>query len=658
MASGIERLALRHFRGATRPAEFRFRTDRPLVLIYGENGAGKSTLVDAIDLVCNRSAGSVADRASANPRQHLASLGHSAGDLRVELDAGGLTWSGTYAGRGVAVEGPGSPPAAYVLRRRQLLRLIEASPSDRYRELQRFIDVSGVERAEAALNDATRAASARREELARQKQAAEAALAQLWDAEGRPLEAGPSALAWAGEKVAADLEATRALAHDLEWLGRCVDAAATAGEQQRASGEEARRCEGEVARLEAELRRRETEAAGEGSAVLPLLKQVQSLLAQDEAPDHCPLCRQPVEGVALRAVVASRVAALAELEAVHAELEAAREAARTAAAIAARDQAQFIEAGRTLATEARASRLEGVARMGIVWEEYPDLVEDGGPGTADDRRQTTEGSAQTAADPSAVCRLSSAVPGPHSALRPPEEVLRQAEELLARFQRVRESMAKRRARAENDVGQYNALCLHYGRLQEAEQQLAREGALHERLARALRVVRERRIAYTGELLERVASESNRRYRAIHPGEPLGLSGFRLDEKRRASLLQEAYFLGEADVPPQAYFSEAHLDTLGFCLFVALARLYSGGEAILVLDDVFASVDEGHAGRLLDLLVEECRAFRQLIITTHSRAWWDRCLAHPTLAALIDPVELRPWTPEEGIQAEVRRGPAE
>lgn len=607
MASGIERLALRAFRGATRPVELRFNADRRLLLVYGENGAGKSTLVDAIDLVCNRSAGSVADRPSATAREHLATLGHTAGEFAVELTVGGRTWLGRFAGRGIVVEGPGTPPLAFVLRRRQLLRLIEALPAERYKELHRFIDVAGVERAEAALNDAARGAQARQDEATRAQSAALAALTELWEAEGRPTDDGPSALAWARAKAEADLELTRSLARDLDWLGSCIDAAAATHEAFLTSRDEADRLAAVVARLEAAG---QASATGETAALLALLHETERVLAAGDS-DGCPVCRQEVELPRLRAEVGERIAALSEAAEAARALATARQAAAAAAAVAVRDRDQFLQATRTLATEARSTTLEGVSRMAIPWDDFT-LLRDPRSGDSD-------------------------------------ALLAEADGLLSRFSAVREGIRRRRTRAEADLGQYHAVRQQYERVTAAADTLAAGAQLQSRLARAHGVVREQRVAFTQSLLAQVASECNRRYRAIHLDEPLGLSGFRLDERRRASLLQEAYFLGEAELSPQAYFSESHLDTLGFALFLTLARLYSHGDAILVLDDVFTSADEAHLDRLLELLASECDGFRQVIVTTHSRSWWDSALAHPGLAGRVEGVELLPWSAEAGIR---------
>ena len=48
--------------------------------LVGRNGTGKSTVVDAIDMVFNQSAGSLADRPTTSAHQHLPAIGRKPGD--------------------------------------------------------------------------------------------------------------------------------------------------------------------------------------------------------------------------------------------------------------------------------------------------------------------------------------------------------------------------------------------------------------------------------------------------------------------------------------------------------------------------------------------------------------------------------------------------
>ena len=95
-------------------------------------------------------------------------------------------------------------------------------------------------------------------------------------------------------------------------------------------------------------------------------------------------------------------------------------------------------------------------------------------------------------------------------------------------------------------------------------------------------------------------------------------------------------------------SESHLDTLGVCLWLAITRHHSKGEAIVVLDDVFATADAHHQQRMLRMLAEESSSFRQVILTTHSTLLRDHF--HSDLNGDANSlVKLGAWSLTDGIQ---------
>ena len=80
----------------------------------------------------------------------------------------------------------------------------------------------------------------------------------------------------------------------------------------------------------------------------------------------------------------------------------------------------------------------------------------------------------------------------------------------------------------------------------------------------------------------------------------------------------------AEVDPRAYYSDAHLDTLGLSIFLALRSWYRKQRPtfdLLVLDDVLTSVDTAHAIRLSELLLSRFRDY-QIFLTTHDRIWFE------------------------------------
>lgn len=197
------------------------------------------------------------------------------------------------------------------------------------------------------------------------------------------------------------------------------------------------------------------------------------------------------------------------------------------------------------------------------------------------------------------------------------------------------------------------ICASLHAHEEAEARGQELQRLKERLEAMLHTMRDTRRTFIQGIFDAVAAEAQRLYQVVHPREPLGLRGLQIDPERRASLHQVATFHGHDDILPQGFYSEAHLDTLGFCFWLAVVK-YTTPNAIIVLDDVFTSVDAAHLSRIDDLLRTEVRtrrtpqaAFPQIIVVTHYRGWLDR-LRNETPDS-IEVKELLKWTLEHGIQ---------
>ncbi|MBP9040961.1 MAG: AAA family ATPase [Anaerolineaceae bacterium] len=88
----------------------------------------------------------------------------------------------------------------------------------------------------------------------------------------------------------------------------------------------------------------------------------------------------------------------------------------------------------------------------------------------------------------------------------------------------------------------------------------------------------------------------------------------------AALNFEVDFYGRGKHPPHALHSEGHQDSMGLCLYLALAERLTGGILdLLILDDVVMSVDSDHRRKLCRLLAKSF-SHRQFLITTHDRTW--------------------------------------
>lgn len=99
-------------------------------------------------------------------------------------------------------------------------------------------------------------------------------------------------------------------------------------------------------------------------------------------------------------------------------------------------------------------------------------------------------------------------------------------------------------------------------------------------------------------------------------------------------------------PPHALHSEGHQDSMGICLYLALAeRLTKGYIDLIILDDVMMSVDAPHRRQICHLLADFFKG-KQFFITTHDQTW-ARQLRLEGVVTSKGVVELYDWQIETG-----------
>lgn len=131
---------------------------------------------------------------------------------------------------------------------------------------------------------------------------------------------------------------------------------------------------------------------------------------------------------------------------------------------------------------------------------------------------------------------------------------------------------------------------------------------------------------------------------------------RIDEYKFAARIEpsgagldfEVDFHGRGTHPPHALHSEGHQDSMGFCLYLALAeRLNRGLINLIILDDVIMSVDIEHRRQICDLLATSFPD-RQFIITTHDKTWANQLRSEGVVRS-SELIEFHNWTIETGPQ---------
>jgi len=151
--SPLKSLTFQHLRGAVAPFTLVFAHKKRLTVIYGENGTGKTAVCDAFELLGRGKVGSLENRGLGRPAPFWPSLGKSSSDISVRLDTGDGVCAAAVQKSDVIITPAANRPRVEVLRRSQILDLVQAEASKRYAAIQRFIDVTGVEASERSLRD-------------------------------------------------------------------------------------------------------------------------------------------------------------------------------------------------------------------------------------------------------------------------------------------------------------------------------------------------------------------------------------------------------------------------------------------------------------------------------------------------------------------------
>src|ERR1039458_4515285 len=156
-AALLTKVAIERLRGSVAPVALPLEKGKKLTVVYGENASGKSTICDAFEFLGKGRVGSLENRGLGKTNKYWHSVGKKPADVAVTLEnLDGSSCRATIVKSDVVANPAASRPVVEVLRRSQILALVEAKPGDRYAAISRFIDVSGVETSEAALRQLIR----------------------------------------------------------------------------------------------------------------------------------------------------------------------------------------------------------------------------------------------------------------------------------------------------------------------------------------------------------------------------------------------------------------------------------------------------------------------------------------------------------------------
>jgi hypothetical protein len=586
------------------------------LVIWGPNGSGKSAVVDAIEFLLqgriSRLAGS--GTAGISLRAHGPHIDCAADTavVRAVMEIPGV--EGTFeACRSIGAPDTLTCPdevkdqlsavaevassGQYVLARREILSFITATGGDRALATQRLLRLEGLENTRKVLARAARAASsaataARTDVKSAESDFAVTAGLDKWTEAAALVKVnqaravlGGNALEtlWPGE-ITADLEPQGLAARDAQALRLCDLAPAL----------KARWATEAVALLEeTRVLHDSIEALSEDPVLLARLDRhdlIESGIALIPSDGSCPLCESEWEPGALKSKLESELVALRHVA--ERRDSVCREAARVRAKV--RSLRNAIEEVRAVARGLEFISEEGTCATWVAsLDGYDDSL----------GRLLSRIDAQTAADTEPP-RLLAESPDEGlldelackaKAMNPDVTPEQKAAELLGRLS---ENLKTTQRKREN--------------LDRASRLAARSRCLSDSFTRANSEI-------LNELYESVKERFVALYSSLHSDD--GEKNFAAILMREDAALQfEVEFFNRGMHPPHALHSEGHQDSMGICLYLALAeRVNSGLINLVVLDDVVMSVDSGHRKKLARLLSEEFEG-TQFVITTHERAW--------------------------------------
>lgn len=591
------RLTVEHLRGSVVPFTFPFEKGRKLTIIYGENGTGKSTLCDALDLLGNGNVGSLDGRGLSATRRYWHSVGSAPARVKVVLETSSGNCVASLSGQNVVVVPNQHKPRVEVLRRSQILRLVAARPAERYDAISRFIDISGVETSEAALRKLGAQMKRDSHFAVTRVSANRSTIEHFWTEAGKP---GGDPLSWAEAAVEADrgeLDRRRAAIEKLISAWGVIERYPA---KHRAISEQVASAERDLVAAQSACSALAEHAASGYLEILEILQAAQRHFQRHPHLEVCPLCESGEKAVGLAAEVNRRI----EAQHLASRLQQSRRTVESARLATQQATQRLVDCEQTARDEAASFAL---------YCEDDDL---------------TEGlMLPTSPLPTQVAQW--------------QAWLDNHKPLVTEWQIAADRCVDTRKFI-------NTLFLALEALR-ANEQLANDlQYIQPAIEQTLAVVESERRAFIDGILQAIAIRVGQLYEEVHPGEGLNKIGLELDAAKRASLEIFTEFGGREDAPPQAYFSDSHLDTLGLCVFLALAEREQPADTILVLDDVLGSVDEPHVERVIQMLYDTTQRFRHCLIATHYGPWRHKYQWGLLKNGACQFVELKAWSLCGGI----------
>ena len=609
------KLTLKAFRGVKVPFTVSFSPQQHLSILYGENGSGKTTISDAFEFVVDGSAGSLEEK-SLDGKSRLGQLvnAHSKkAELSVSLTVQNKTRSAKLSGSSVQHTGELSQ-TLQVLSRKNITKLIEETPANRFKRIQDFVSVPALDKEEAALNELILSEKRNFDSQSKLIAQANEILEELFAEHAEKEKYGGRQSAWqrdilkeSEETIAENLtilqdlkqEITR-LREDFTPLGESYPALKKARED-------------DTAEFEA-LTKLIADHSDDLAKAFEAIQHAQVYLEKSDS-DTCPVCDTNLGHEALVTKVNQKLETLKAVKDQSEKTKKAKEALKKAQTTHETLRSSFYSI---------IERLKDTHQAAVDSEQWtlPTLI----PSIlsveiAEGLREEWFAALKTEA--AQLKPLSDTVDREHAALQNRRNLQTEIRQ------------ANKRIKTATDDGK------------RIEFIVSRGSAINK-------VLHDERIRHANETLDAISGDFAALYKKIHPGEQIENIRLYLHATKKSSAQFDGTLFGKNDASPVAYLSESHLDTLGLCLFLALQKRDNPSNTILVLDDAIASVDEAHMERLYQLLLDEAAHFHHVIISSHYQPLRFKFRWGILTKNNVEFLELGQWSIERGLS--LAKGP--
>ncbi len=596
----LNSLHIKAFRGATKPLTLNFSIDKNITLIYAENGNGKSSIADALVCLCTDGTGSLDDKSNKD-YSFLKSLGANNSDLLIELKTDSKSYKATLsANSNKIIKNPSDNlPKVKALRRAQITSFIEDTPSERYKVLSSFIDVSNIQKSEGELKKLITTLDKELRQNSKSLSDARSTLTDIWNKEDNPL---GNLKVWVqseikkdNSKLAKELQENNSVLQKWSSLQTIVSSIKT---------ENVKYVTAKINLVEAEKKFKEYLLKNPNSEtdLLSVLNETKKFLSAKIEVDRCPVCEKDNDKQRLLQNIDGRIAKMQELNKLTQAINLSK---------IERDKLYNRLQGQI---EPFNTQLIGFKNSSVKLPDFEftdklsEILE----------TNTTKANYNLFND--VFLKLTTEI----------------------------EKLTKHNQAVNKSVVLHNSINSNYESILKLKKKCSELDELLKRAKAALGILEDTRKKFIDSELQSISDEVETMYQEIHPNEGLGNVKLFLNHTFQSSLNLSANFHTESNITPQSVYSESHLDTLGLCIFIALAKKESNKDVILILDDVVMSVDERHLDRIISLIHNEAKNFAHVFISTHYRPWRERYRNNRAPNLNIQFLELRGWTMERGI----------